>query len=136
MIVVDTNIIAYMTFKTEVTKSVEDLHSRDPVWEAPVLWKSEFLNVLATYFRKKLLLKNEMIDALQFAEKLVDGRTHGVLPSDVIDLVSVSQCSSYDCEFVALAINLDTKLVTYDKRILSQFPAIAVTPDDHLLLNK
>jgi predicted nucleic acid-binding protein len=136
MIVVDTNIIAYMTFKTEVSKSVENLHDYDPVWDAPVLWKSEFLNVLAAYFRKKLLLKNEMIDALEFAEKLVEDRIHFVPGSDVINLVSRSQCSSYDCEFVALALNLNTRLITYDKRILSEFPDIAAKPEDYLSLNK
>ena len=43
-----------------------------------------------------------------------------------MELVRDSDCSAYDCEFVALAVKLDTKLVTVDKKLLKAFPDRAV----------
>ena len=40
----------------------------------------------------------------------------------VLELVRDSDCSAYDCEFVALAARLETKLVTLDKKLLRAFP--------------
>ncbi len=45
---------------------------------------------------------------------------------DVLELVRDSDCSAYDCEFIALAIKLDTKLITVDKKLLKAFPERAV----------
>jgi len=47
----------------------------------------------------------------------------------VLELVRDSDCSSYDCEFMALAVKLDTKLVTMDATLLKAFSkgAIALT---------
>lgn len=42
-------------------------------------------------------------------------------------LAASSACSAYDCEFVALAKDLDIPLVTADKQILTQFPDVAVS---------
>ena len=48
-------------------------------------------------------------------------------PSDlVLDLVAASDCSAYDCEYVALARHLDVKLVTTDRKILQNFPETAI----------
>ena len=45
----------------------------------------------------------------------------------VLDLAARSKCSTYDCEYVALAIKLDLPLITNDKQILSEFPGIAIS---------
>ena len=42
-----------------------------------------------------------------------------------MQLVKGSNCSAYDCEFVALAQYLDVPLITADKKILREFPDIA-----------
>lgn len=42
------------------------------------------------------------------------------------ELVRDSDCSAYDCEFIALAMKLNTNLVTEDKKLLRAFPALAV----------
>lgn len=41
-------------------------------------------------------------------------------------IVVDSDCSAYDCEFVALAIRLDAKLVTMDGKLLRVFPQHAL----------
>jgi hypothetical protein len=46
-----------------------------------------------------------------------------------------SNCSSYDCEFVALAHQLNTKFITQDKPLLTTFPATAISIDDFLAID-
>jgi predicted nucleic acid-binding protein len=55
MIVVDTNVIAYLYLTGEYSDLSERLLEHDPDWMAPRLWRSEFRNVLALYLRKELL---------------------------------------------------------------------------------
>jgi len=45
----------------------------------------------------------------------------------IIKLVLASDCSAYDCEYVALAQDLDVPLVTTDRQVLREFPKIAVS---------
>ena len=52
MIVADTNLIAYFFIPGEHTTAAKSVFLRDPDWVAPLLWKSEFRNVLATYLRQ------------------------------------------------------------------------------------
>jgi predicted nucleic acid-binding protein len=40
----------------------------------------------------------------------------------VLQLVSTSRCTSYDCEFVATAQQLGVPLITEDRAILAAFP--------------
>ncbi len=49
MIVVDTNIITYLFLPTDYTEQAEQLFRQARMWTAPVLWRSEFRNVLAHY---------------------------------------------------------------------------------------
>jgi len=55
MIVVDTNVIAYLYLPTDYTRLAEQLLAKEPDWAAPLLWRSELRNVLALYLRKNLL---------------------------------------------------------------------------------
>ena len=132
MIVVDTNIIVHMTFATPYSPMVSSLHQKNSVWEAPSLWKSEFLKVLSLYHRKGIINYDESLNALDFAERLIGGREHRVLAKSIVDVVINSACSSYDCEFVVLAQKLGTRLITYDNNIIQEFPDVAVNPDVYL----
>jgi predicted nucleic acid-binding protein len=61
------------------------------------------------------------------AEALLNGFEFDVHSREVLELVRDSECSAYDCEFVALAARLETKLVTMDKKVLKAFPKRAVS---------
>jgi predicted nucleic acid-binding protein len=132
VIVVDTNIIAYMTFPSAYSTAVGSLHQKDPLWEAPLLWKNEFLNILSLYYRKGLINYLESLTALEFAERLIGSREHQVVPRAIIDTIITSTCSSYDCQFIVLARQLGTMLLTYDQKLIGEFPDIALTPDAYL----
>lgn len=87
-----------------------------------MLWRSEFRNILAGYLRRGTLSFEQACNVQAEAESLLDGYEYEVKSSQVLELVHSSDCSAYDCEFVALAVELGTKLVTMDKKLLKAFP--------------
>jgi predicted nucleic acid-binding protein len=125
MIVADTNIISYLFLPTEFSDKASRLYQSDPEWAAPVLWRSEFRNVLTLYLRQKILTLPEVLAIQEEAEALMMEREFTVPSVSVLSLADSSSCSAYDCEFVALAKQLSVKLVTEDKKILNEFPEIA-----------
>ena len=127
MIVVDTNVVAYLYLPSEYTAAAETLLEQDPDWAAPILWRSEFRNILAGYLRRKTLTFDQAWALQAEAEALLTGLEFEVDSETVLRLVQTSDCSAYDCEFIALATQLDTKLVTADKKLLKAFPERATT---------
>ena len=126
MIVVDTNVLAYLYLPTEFTTHAEALLEHDPEWVAPVLWRSEFRSILAGYLRRKTLAFDDARALQAEAESLLAGNEHKVDSQRVLELVRDTDCSAYDCEFAALALRLDVKLVTIESRLLRAFPKFAV----------
>ena len=118
--------LAYLYLPCEYTAAAEALLVKDAGWAAPVLWRSEFRNILAGYMRRKMLSFEQACSLQAEAESLVDGMEHEVDSRAVMELVRDSDCSAYDCEFIALAMRLDTTLVTMDKKLLRAFPKQAV----------
>ena len=122
MIVIDVNILAYLLIPGKFTTSAEQLLEADPLWAAPLLWRSELRNVFATYLRSNQL---ELVDALalfQRAADIIGADEYEVQTSDVLRLSKKSRCSAYDCEYIALAEFLDLKLVTADGKLAKAFP--------------
>lgn len=66
------------------------------------------------------------------AERWLAGQEYSVVSRQVPSLASRSGCSTYDCEFVALAQDLNVLLVTTDRLVLKAFPAIATTPASYV----
>jgi predicted nucleic acid-binding protein len=126
VIVVDTNVVAYLYLPGEHTEKAEALLEQDDDWAAPLLWRSEFRNILAGYMRRKMLAFEAARDLQLEAESLLAGAEHEVDSRRVLELVRDSDCSAYDCEFVALAMALGVRLVTMDARLLKAFPEHAV----------
>lgn len=122
MIVVDSNVLAYLYLPGEHTAAAEALLERDPDWVAPILWRSAFRNILAGYMRRKSISFDQATSLQHEAESLLEGAEYEVDSHSVLALVRDSDCSAYDCEFIALAMKLDKKLVTMDKKLLRAFP--------------
>jgi len=132
MIVVDTNVISYFYLTSEYSELAEELFAKDSAWAAPLLWRSEFRNVLAGYLRKGLLTLPDTIRITETAENLLAGNEYQVPSLRVLQLAAESSCSAYDCEFVSLAQDLGVSLITMDKKILAAFPATARSIPQHL----
>jgi predicted nucleic acid-binding protein len=126
VIVVDSNVVAYLYLPGHYTEKAEALLEHDADWAAPLLWRSEFRSILAGYMRRKTLTFEAARDLQLEAESLLAGAEHEVDSRQVLELVRDSDCSAYDCEFVALAMTLGVKLVTMDAKLLKAFPKYAV----------
>lgn len=127
MIVVDTNLLVYLYVRSELSGQAEKAYIKDPEWVAPLLWRSEFLNVLTACLRKGMFNLEVAVEIAGEAELLMEGAEFSVSSLDVLRFAAQSRCSAYDCEFVALARELNIPLVTTDKQILSDFPDTVVS---------
>lgn len=103
MIVADTNLLIYLFIEGERTGESEAVQRQDPVWSAPVLWRSEFRNALIGLVRKGILALDDALPMMDEAERRLAGHEYTVVSRDVLLLADRSGCSVYGCEFIALA---------------------------------
>jgi predicted nucleic acid-binding protein len=125
VIVVDTNVLVHLHLSDEGRLAAEALLLSDSEWAAPVLWRSEFRNALATHLRGGVLTLDQALLVQGEAEDFMSGSEYDIDSDTVLKLAESSGCSAYDCEYVALAKRLGCRLVTRDKQVLRAFPDIA-----------
>ena len=125
MIVVDTSIISYFYLNSNFSELAEQLFYQDPVWIAPILWRSEFRNVLSFYLRKEIIELSDAVEIFGLAEALLKENEYEINAFKVLTLTNESNCSAYDCEFVSLAKDLRVPLITEDKKVFKNFPETA-----------
>jgi predicted nucleic acid-binding protein len=126
MIVVDTNVIAALILPTnQKTEAAINLISRDREWAAPLLWRSEFTNILTTGVRNGWFDMQQALEALESAEEIIGDNQYAVPADEVLKVAVSSGCTGYDSEFAVLARDLAVRLVTLDKGLLGAFPDIA-----------
>lgn len=130
MIIVDTNVIAYLWLPCAETPLAERLLSIDPEWCVPLLWRSEFRSVVAGVVRQKRMTIDAALSTLSEVEQQFDGHEYAVPGDHVLQASIDSGCSTYDCEFVVLANLLGASLVTADRQVLKAFPKTAVSLTD------
>ena len=127
MIVVDNSVLVRFWLPGDFAELAEAAKERDGAWAAPILWRAEFRNVLAGYLRRKLLTEAEANAAYLNVQKDLGSQEYTVPTERIMKLVLASDCTAYDCEYVALAQDLGVPLVTADRQILREFPKIAVS---------
>ena len=103
MIVVDTNVLVHFSIESGQSSFARALFYVDPVWYAPYLWRSEFRNALALKMRHEGLQIDGALRTLHEVEIQMFDRERFADPDHIMQLVSSSTCTAYDCEFVALA---------------------------------
>jgi predicted nucleic acid-binding protein len=121
VIVADTNLIAYLLILGQHSKEAESVYIKDPQWVAPLLWRSEFRNILALYVRRGLMDLNDAYGTMEQAERLMRGQEFEIVSARVLRLAATSGCSAYNCEFVALAQDLGVTMVTSDRILVTRF---------------
>ena len=130
MIVVDTNVIAYLLMRNDDhVEAVDNLLLAHPEWIAPRLWEDEFVNLLATCERRKLLSPAQAATLLADAATLMEGASYDVAPLRSLAVTRRIGCTGYDSQFIALAEDLGVPLYTFDEQILAQAGDLARIPN-------
>ncbi|MBI4542847.1 MAG: VapC toxin family PIN domain ribonuclease, partial [Gemmatimonadetes bacterium] len=93
MIVADSHLLAYLLLGGPEVAEAERAFRRDPVWAAPLLWRSEFRSILAGYMRQRGLRVADAAAVHELAERLLAGREYTVRGDAVLQLVAESSCS-------------------------------------------
>ena len=132
MIVVDASLLAYLVISGERTEEAEAVLTKDPTWVAPALGRSELRSVVHKYIRRGDLTITRAVALLGQADEVLGGREGEVDTHEVLNLASRSQCTTYDCEYVALAQTLGVPLITTDRAVLKAFPGLAMAPAEFL----
>ena len=132
MIVVDTNVVAYLVVEGEQTAVAREVLDRDAQWAAPAVWRSELRNLLSTYMRCSSFGLKDALRMMRSAESLFEDREHTGDSETILTLAERSRHSSYDCEFVAVAMVLGVPLITNDRKLRTSFPGIAISPQEFL----
>ncbi|MBN1536531.1 MAG: type II toxin-antitoxin system VapC family toxin [Anaerolineales bacterium] len=132
MIVVDTNLIAGLFLSSALSEQAENVFSTDSDWVTPLIWRSEFQSVLGFFLRENLISLEAASQIMSEAAQFLQGKEYEVNAFRVLELLSCSNCSAYDCEFVSLSHDLGIRLVTNNQRILEQFPRTTISVERFL----
>jgi len=127
VIVVDVNVVAYFLIEGDKTASARELLHRDPDWRLPVLWRHEYLNVLATFAREGGATVAEARTIWRRGVELFGPREQNMDMESALVLATENRVSAYDAQYIALARQLRTVCVTEDRRLLRMFPALTRT---------
>lgn len=128
MIVADTNIVASLLIKSPQTETVRALLTRDCDWHLPLLWRSEWMNVLANYCNHGGMPLAHAKGLLDQSLRLSFLHDHRIDPDAVLDLSHALKITAYDAQFLALAKHLGTVCITYDKALRKAAPKLAMAP--------
>lgn len=127
MIVVDTNVIAYLLIMGERTDLAQQVYKRDPEWVVPHLWRHEFLNVLASLVK---FGGGELTDAYNLWHtglNILAEKEQEVNMIEVLSLAVTHDLSGYDAQYIALAQSLECLFVTEDKKLHNTLPNQAIS---------
>ncbi len=128
MIVADANLIGNLFIQSKDSPLAMQVFEKDPDWYAPLLWQSEIRSIVTSYVRHNLLTLDKAYQIMDEAHRLMIDHERFISSNLVLELVGASKCTSYDCEYVALAKEMNLTLVTFDKQVVGAVPRIAVFP--------
>ncbi len=129
MVLVDTNIVAYLMIEGDRTADALEMFERDSDWCSEAFVMVEFSNVLATYVRSGALRQAQGIKLLADARGVMT-TLHTIANDRALQAAIEFKISAYDARFIALARQLRTKLVTEDTRLRSAVPSLTMSLAD------
>ena len=126
MIVVDTNVIAYLLIEGDRTADAQALRRAEPDWRSEPLLLVEFSNLLATQVRAKALSAAQAKSLLESAAQQVAAWVE-VPYAGALTVALERQVSAYDARVVACARRLSVPLVTEDSRLRAATPGLSLS---------
>lgn len=124
MVIVDTNILAYLLLAGDRTPNAQALLKADEDWHTDSFALVEFSNLLATSVRVQGLAPSTARDLLAAAEVLVRRGLHTVQHDTALALANRYSVSAYDARFLAVADEVGSRLVTEDIRLRKAAPEL------------
>ena len=124
MLLVDTNVVAYLLIEGDHTEAAQNLHRSDPDWRSEAFLLVEFTNVLAAYLATKRMTLPLAQEFLAKAIDLLDGKLARIPHARVLAVSERYRVSAYDARFLALADQLGSRLVTEDAKLRAAAPAL------------
>ena len=124
MLIVDTNVLAYLLIEGDYTAAARLLHRRDDDWRSEAFIMIEFTNVLTASIaarRMNLVLAQRF---LADATSLFHGKLGLISHDSVLSLAVQYRVTAYDARFLALAQQLDNRLVTEDAKLRAAAPKL------------
>ena len=88
MIVVDTNVVAYLLIEGDQSDMARAVWSKDRRWIMPAFWRSEFLNVLTTSLRGGVLTMRDAQDLWQLALTMFDKNEVQPTGRDILNIAA------------------------------------------------
>jgi predicted nucleic acid-binding protein len=129
VVLVDTNILAYLLIDGDRTAAAQTLYERDPNWRSEAFLMVEFSNILATYVRVGAMTHKQGTGLLTRARALMPA-LESVQHGQGLDTATEYGISAYDARFIALAKQLRVKLVTEDTKLRAAVPAWTISLAD------
>jgi predicted nucleic acid-binding protein len=124
VLLVDTNVVAYLLIDGDHTEATQELRRRDPDWRSEAFLLVEFTNVLASSIANKRMSNPVAADILSEAITLLDGKLVRIGHTLVLSIAVRYRVTAYDGRFLAVAHQLGTRLVTEDTKLRSAAPAL------------
>jgi len=124
VLIVDTNVLAYLLIEGDHTATARLLHRRDDDWRSEAFIMIEFTNVLTASIaarRMNLVLAQRF---LADATSLLHGKLALIPHDSVLSLAVQYRVTAYDARFLALAQQLDCRLVTEDAKLRTAAPKL------------
>ena len=130
MIVADTNLVSYLLIDGEHTGDARRVWEKDPEWELPSLWRSEYLSVLTTSVRAGVINREQALAAWHAGIRLFGRAEQEPDGEAVLGAALAYGISAYDAHFVVVAADLRVPLVTGDQALQKACSSIAVLTTD------
>lgn len=124
MLVVDTNVVAYLLIDGDHTSAARELRVRDSDWQSEAFLLVEFTNVLAASIAAKRMTPSLAHDFLTNATALLEGQLRVIAHASVLEMAIRQRVTAHDARFLALAEQLGSRLVTEDARLRAAAPAL------------
>ena len=124
MLLVDTNVVAYLLIKGDHTEAAQELHASDSDWRSEAFLLVEFTNVLVSSIARKRMTVSMAEDFLAKVFSLFDGKLGRIPHASVLAIATRHRVSAYDARFLSLADQLGSRLITEDARLRAAAPAL------------
>jgi predicted nucleic acid-binding protein len=132
VIVVDTNVLVYYFIEGEKSLLAHQLFVYDPEWIVPLLWRHEFVNILATFARTGTLAVDVTQSVWRNAREALYPHEASAEPDEIIPFAVQNNISAHDAEFLVLAKSRRILCVTEDKELQKKCPHVAVSMGEFL----